>query len=53
MEKPQLAPGEAGLVLVETGALSEQPTEDLRLELAEPTGSRVLRISGVSLPALR
>nr|WP_255652960.1 DUF2381 family protein [Corallococcus sp. AS-1-12] len=53
MEKPQLAPGEAGLVLVETGALSELPTEDLRLELAEPTGSRVLRISGVSLPALR
>ncbi|RKH69074.1 DUF2381 family protein [Corallococcus interemptor] len=53
MEKPQLAPGEAGLVLVETGALSEQPTEDLRLELASPSGDRVLRISGVALPALR
>ncbi|WP_255417648.1 DUF2381 family protein [Corallococcus sp. CA054B] len=53
MEKPLLAPGEAGLVLVETGAPAEQPAEELRLELVDPTSGRSLRISGVWLQTAR
>ncbi|XHF30504.1 DUF2381 family protein [Corallococcus exercitus] len=51
MEKAQLGPGEAGLVLVEIGAPSEQHSEELRLELSDPTSGRTLRISGVWLQA--
>ncbi|WP_158627666.1 DUF2381 family protein [Corallococcus sp. AB038B] len=53
MEKAQLGSGEAGLVLVEIGAPSEQPPEELRLELSDPTSGRTLRISGVWLQAIQ
>ncbi|WP_147450268.1 DUF2381 family protein, partial [Corallococcus carmarthensis] len=53
MEKARLGPGEAGLVLVETGAPLEQPLEELRLELSDPTNGRTLRISGVWLQEIQ
>ncbi|NOK15093.1 DUF2381 family protein, partial [Corallococcus exercitus] len=53
MEKALLDPGEAGFVLVEIGAPSTQPLEELRLELSDPTNGRALRIGGVWLQEIQ
>jgi uncharacterized protein (TIGR02268 family) len=49
MNKAQLAPGEEGLVAVETGAPFWKPGETLRLELLDKSGSRRLSIPEVKL----
>lgn len=49
MDKPQLAPGEEGLVLVETGKPVWQANEELLLELSDTTRGRDLPIRGVWL----
>ncbi|NNC03064.1 DUF2381 family protein [Corallococcus exiguus] len=48
-DKPQLAPGEEGLVLVETGAPVWQAEEELLLELSDTANGRDLPIRGVRL----
>ncbi|RKH42376.1 DUF2381 family protein [Corallococcus sicarius] len=48
-DKPQLAPGEEGLVLVETGAPVWQAEEELLLELSDTANGRALPIRGVRL----
>ncbi|MCY1041183.1 DUF2381 family protein [Corallococcus sp. bb12-1] len=47
--KPQLAPGEEGLVLVETGAPVWQEKDELLLELSDTANGRSLPIRGVRL----
>jgi uncharacterized protein (TIGR02268 family) len=49
MNKAQLAPGEAGLVAVETERPFWKVDEDLRLELLDKGGSRRLSLLGVQL----
>nr|WP_302052835.1 DUF2381 family protein [Corallococcus exiguus] len=48
-DKPHLAPGEEGLVLVETGAPVWQAEEELLLELSDTANGRDLPIRGVRL----
>jgi uncharacterized protein (TIGR02268 family) len=47
MDRPQLAPGEEGLLLVRTEAPWWEVDEELRLELKDKAGGRTLPLSGV------
>ncbi len=47
MDRPQLAPGEEGLVLMRTEAPWWEVDEELRLELKDKEGGRPLPLSGV------
>ncbi len=48
MDRPQLAAGEAGQLLVRTEAPVWPSTEELRLELKDKEGGRLLPLSGVA-----